>query len=70
MIIGFGYFINACTLSLGIGAYAIVFSITKEIRRILRSIKCKVQAKKTQPNELKLPFSEYIHTHAAIKQLI
>lgn len=70
IILGYEYLINACNIGLGIGAYWIAISTTKEIQRILRSIKYKIHAKNNQSNdELKNLFSEFIEVHAVTKQL-
>lgn len=69
VLIGYQYFVAACTLSLGIGAYWIAISTTEEIRRILGSIKRDAEPNENSPNELKQMFAEYIHAHATIEQL-
>lgn len=68
-MVGYDYFVDASTLALGIGAYLLTISSAKEILRILRSISDKVQKHPKQLRELNVLISEYIHAHAAIKQL-
>lgn len=64
--IGFGYeyVIIACMLAFGIASFLLAMSVTKEIRRILLSIN-----DKTQKNELRTAFLDFIGAHSAIKQL-
>lgn len=69
VLIGYQYFVAACTLSLGIGAYWIAIPTTEEIRGILGSIKRDAEPNENSPNELKQMFAEYIHAHATIEQL-
>lgn len=68
-MVGYDYFLDASTLTLGIGAYMLIISSVKEILRILRSIGDKVRKDPKQLSELNILFGEYIHAHAAIKQL-
>lgn len=68
-MVGYDYFLDATTLGLGIGAYVLTLAAAKEIQHILRSIGDKVQKHPNQLKELNVLFSEYIHAHAAIKQL-
>lgn len=61
--------IVACILGLGIGAFEIGISITKDIQRTLRSINHKAKATANQTNELKIIFREIIYSHSFVKQL-
>lgn len=69
VICGYEFFIVAFTLALGIGVFWFGIAVIKELKRIIHSMNNKTKANKSQLNELKVLFSEYIHTHAAIKQL-
>lgn len=69
IMLGYEFFIVACSLELGIGANIFAISIIEEIRRILHSMNRKAHLKKNKSNKLKTLFLEYIHAHAAIKQL-
>lgn len=69
IIFSYAYFVIACTLSLRIGAYWLSMSVTKEIRRILRSINRMAQIEKRQSKGLKLSLSEFIYSHATMIQL-
>lgn len=69
ILIGYTYFIVACTLALGMGLSSFAVSITKEIQRILHAINKKVQSNEDQTKKLMDLFSEYIFTHATIKEL-
>lgn len=69
MIIGYEFFIVACTAALGIGAFWFAISATKEIKRFLRLINDGVKESETESNELKIMLSEYIHAHGVVKQL-
>lgn len=69
IIWGYEHFIIACTLSLGIGAFWLTVSITRELQNILHTINNEAQANQKPTNELKILFSEYISAHAAIKRL-
>lgn len=68
-MVGYEYVIVACVVSHGVGSFWVAVSTTKEIRRILHKIHNKAKANKSQSNELKLLFSEFIHTHAVVKRL-
>lgn len=61
--------VSACTLALGIGAFWIAISVTKEIQRILHSINNKSHETEIQTNEMMDLFSEYIDAHGIVKQL-
>lgn len=63
------YFVIACTLALGIGAFWVAMSLTKEIKRIVHSINHKTKAKMSQSHELMHLFLEFVDAHAAVKQL-
>lgn len=65
----YSYFLIACTLALGIGAFWFIVSTTKEIKHILHSINDTAKAKKKQSDKVKILFAEYVNTHAVIKQL-
>lgn len=68
--LAYEYFVIACTLSLGIGAYWIATSATKDIQKhILHSINETARENGNQLSELKNLLSEYNEAHAAIKQL-
>lgn len=69
IIIGHEYFVIACTLGLGIGAFWFAVSATKEIRHTLNLINNEVKAKTNHSVELKILFSEFINAHATVKQL-
>lgn len=56
-------------MGLAIGICLFAIAITKEIQHILHSINEKARTNENQSNELKVLFTEYIKTHAAIKQL-
>lgn len=68
--IGYGLFIVACALSIGIGTYWLSISIEKDIQRILRLINDKAQSNNNQTNnELKTFLLEFIDSHVIVKQL-
>lgn len=69
IIIDYELLIVACTLGLGIGMYWFAISVAKEIKRILRSINIEAQTDEIPAIKVKILFSEYIDTQAAIKQL-
>lgn len=69
IVLGYEYFIAACTLALGMGAFWVIVTINKEIRHIFYSINKKAQAKTQKSYELKVLVLEFIDAHAAIKQL-
>lgn len=73
VILGYEFFMDACILSLIIGAYCFAISATKEIKRILHLINEKARAnrknKKKQQNEMKILLTEFIDIHATTKQL-
>lgn len=69
IILAYEYLLDACTLALGCGAFLFAISISKEIKRILRSISQQTQTKENQLRELKTFFAEYISTHGLVKQL-
>lgn len=71
IILAYEYFIIACTLALGIGAFWFGISVTKEIQRILHSLNEKAQTNgnRNQSIRLKRLLSKFIDTHAAVKQL-
>lgn len=63
-------FVVACSLSLGIGAYWLAISGTKEIQRVLHLINDKTEPNENQRNdEMRTSLSEYIYAHAIAKQL-
>lgn len=69
IVLSYTYFLATCCLSHAVGVYWLVLAIIKEIRHILRSINEKAHTKKNQSNEIKTLLTEYIQTHAAVKQL-
>lgn len=69
LLIGYEYFIIACTLSLGIGAFWLAIPATQEIQHILHLINDEVYANENQSNELKLLFSDFVNIHGIAKQL-
>lgn len=69
VIVTYEYIMITCTLSLAIGAFWFIISVTKEIQHILHSINDKAQANEDQSNEMQRLFAEYIDAHAALKQL-
>lgn len=68
-ILSYVFVIVACTLSLGIGVFWLVISMTKNIEQMLRSINAKAQNIENQSNQLEILFSDYIHAHVTVKQL-
>lgn len=63
------FFIGACTLSLGIGAYLVAISVTQEIKRNLHDINVKTKANEYQSAKLKILLSQLIYTHAIVLKL-
>lgn len=69
MFLTYEYVIIACSFVLLFGVYRIVMSVTKEIKRILRSINKEAKTNENRSNELKILVFEYIDVHTGIKQL-
>lgn len=69
IVLGYEYLIIASTLGFLIGIYRFAVSVINEIQHILHAINDEAQTNEYQSRELKNIFSEYIHIHAAIKQL-
>lgn len=69
IVFGYEYFLDACTLALGIGAYWFVIALIKEIQHILQSINEKAQANLNQSEVLMVLFTEFIDIHEIVKQL-
>lgn len=67
VLVGCAYFIIACTLGLGIGAYWFAISSTKEIKHTLHLINDK--AHRNLSNKLKVLFSKFIYGYGIVKQL-
>lgn len=64
IILGYQIFIDGCILALAMSACWFIISATKEIQRILHSIK-----HTTHTNELIVLFAEFVDTHGVSKQL-
>lgn len=62
IICGYEFFIVACTLALGIGAFWLAISVTKEIQRILCLIDEKIHANENQSTDLNILFSGFVET--------
>lgn len=69
VILGYDFFVVACTIALGIGAFWFAISATKDIQRILHAFMHKAKTNQIQANELKILLAEFIDSHVAIKQL-
>lgn len=69
IILFYEYFIDTCTVSLGIGAFYFAISATDDIQYILHSINDKAEASESQSSELKILLAEFIDAHVATKQL-
>lgn len=69
IILGYQWFLNSCTLGLGIGAFWFAVTATKDIRRILRSISVETKINGKRSNKLKVFFAEFIDAHGVVKQL-
>lgn len=67
IILGYEFFIAACTLGLAIGAFWFAISATKEFQRFSPILNEKAQT--NQSNELKMIFTELIYGHGIVKQL-
>lgn len=69
-ILSYELLVVACTLGLGIGAFCIVISTTKEIKHILSLINQKAQSNQcNQLNEMKILITECVVTYGIAKQL-
>lgn len=69
IILFYEYFIDTCTVSLGIGAFYFAISATDEVQYILHSINDRAKASENQSSELKILLAEFIDAHVATKQL-
>lgn len=69
IIVGYAYFIVACTITLGIGAYCFVISATTEVQHILHSIHRKAHLNGSQSSKLNVLLPKYIHAHRIVIQL-
>lgn len=66
----YSFSVIACGLALGIGAYWLAISATKELQRVLHVINDQAQVNERQSNELNtLLFAEFIDAHGTVKQL-
>lgn len=66
---GYDYVVIASTLAIGIGAYRLTISSTKDFQDFLLIINDNAHTKENQSNKLKTLFAEYVDTHATMKQL-
>lgn len=69
IILGYEYFVVACILALGTGAFLFAISTTKDFQRSTPVINTKTKRKGNQLNELNTFFSEFIYSLGAVKQL-
>lgn len=67
IVLGYEFFIAACTLGLGVGAFWFAISAAKEFQRFSPILNEKAQT--NQSNELKIIFTELIDGHGVVKQL-
>lgn len=68
-VLGYQFFLNSCTLGLGIGAFWFAVTATKEIRRILYSIDDETKVNGKRSKKLIGLFAEFIYAHGIVKQL-
>lgn len=69
IMLGFDFFIVACSLTLGIASYCFAIAIIEELQRMLHSISGKAPTNGKQSNKLKELFTQFIDAHGLMTQL-
>lgn len=68
-MLGFDFFIVACSLTLGSASYCFAIAIIEELQRMLHSISGKAPTNGKLSNKLKELFTQFIDAHGLMTQL-
>lgn len=69
IVIGYEFFVIACTLAFAVGIIWFVISTIEEFKSCLHRINRTAQVNDIEPNKLKILFTQFIYAHGTINQL-